>query len=490
MKLNDLEMEFFDSVLNAELGVPVHATLVYEDNTFAITIVPEITQEGYFILKYSNAPAYDPETHLTDNCTPYKRLRGSEISGTHPLLERAWLDRDLVTVQSRISPLPCQDSVIPRLNARVHLAGFNHRGELVLDKGQVALEESPLKKAEFCIVGFTEFATPERQWKSILSGRNSETKVGSRSGSSKSSDDHEIGVRHHPRYVVLDSGDGWKIRLSQDETQTRDSVTHTGVIEKNDDCEYGIDELCDVLEGLKYFLAFTAGEYCHPTVVIAYGSHKRPIWGQIGRFDQDRQHPANWFNNSYTMQHGAVLERLFPRFWCKWREKRNEIVAVIECHVHSNAMTRAGVAKDAVAKSYAGLEILASLMTKKTIGGDPSKEIHKVLSECQIPNCLLTKELAPIMTRLCNDLGVKESQGAHLLNDVRNYVAHPLERKTAAEVKEKNLKYLDADQLNYVYLHDLSQFYLEYLFLQFCGCEAGTYRPLMETMNLTNESRD
>ena len=57
------------------------------------------------------------------------------------------------------------------------------------------------------------------------------------------------------------------------------------------------------------------------------------------------------------------------------------MIAVIECYVHSNAMHTTGVQKDAVAKSYAGLEILASLALRKTIYGDSNEEIHKVLTD-------------------------------------------------------------------------------------------------------------
>ena len=483
MKLNDLEAEFFDRVLNADLGVPVHATLVYQDNTFVIITVPEITPDGYFILKYFNAPAYVPETRLIDSRIGAKRYSGSEICGTHALLERAWLDRDLVTVQLHTSPRPLQPphaSVNPKLDARVLYAGTEHRGQLALDKNQVAVQHSQLIKAEFCIVDFPGFVTPDKQWNSISEAGKPEIKAHLQSIASKLGDDAQIIVRPPRHYVNLDSGDGWTITLTEDKERTRDLLSHSGAIARICGSEFGTDELHDLLEGLKCFFAFTAGAYCHPTVVIGYDTHKQPIWGQVGLFDKDLQNPANWFKNSNNAPYGAYLEWLFPRFWCKWREKRNEIIAVIECYVHSNAMTRAGVAKDAVAKSYAGLEILASLVAAKTIGGGSSQEIHRVLSDCQIPNSLLTKDLAPIMTRLCRDLGVKEKQGAHLLGNVRNYVAHPLDRDTSAEIKEKHVKYLDADDMNYVRLHDLCQFYLEYLFLRFCGFEVSQYRQLQD----------
>ena len=51
MQFNDLVRKFFEQILNAELDVPVHATLLYEDETFEVILVPELTEEGEFTLK-------------------------------------------------------------------------------------------------------------------------------------------------------------------------------------------------------------------------------------------------------------------------------------------------------------------------------------------------------------------------------------------------------------------------------------------------------
>ena len=483
MKLNDLESKFFDRILNAELDVPVHATLEYEENTFDIIVVPEITPEGYFKLKYFNAPAYDPEPQLSESGGSFKSWSlDGEFFGAHPLLTQAWERDEPVTLQLHTSPLPSQPSAIPKLDARVLFAGTEHRGELAVHQNQIATRDFQLTETKFCVVDFPDFVTPEKELNSISGVSDPQTDQYLRLISSRLGGDATIIVRPARRNVLLDSGDEWKIWLKKDEQQTRDLVGHTGVIEKNDGSEYDPSELSDVLNGLKYFFAFTAGAYRHPTVVIGYDSKGQPIWGQIGRFDMDRHNTTNWFDNSRTVPYGAVLECLFPGYWRKWREKRSEIIAVVESYVHSSEMKRAGATKDAVAKSYAGLEILASLIAKKTIERRAGEEIDKVLAYCEVPNRLLTEDIAPITTRLCAFLDVSDRQGAHLLNSVRNYVAHPLDTKTQAEIKELHLNHLDVDPMNYVHLHDLSQFYLEYLFLKFCAYRPSDYRPLLEQL--------
>ena len=443
MKLNYLENKFFDDILNAELDVPVHATLEYEEEKFEIIVVPEINSKGYFVLKYFNAPPYKPEPDASGTFTP--------DFGKHPLLSQAWLTHDPVALQLHTLPLTPMNRVKrQKLDARVHYAETGHRGRLSLGKNQVVVQKSLLKRSEFCIANFSEFLTS-----------------------------------CEPSSVVLECDEGWKVTLTQDEALTRGLINHTGLIERSGGSEYEIGELDDVLQGIKYFFAFISGVYCHPTAVIGYDSRNLPIWGQIGRFDVQHPRQLNWFNHDRDIQQGCYLEALFPRFWHLWNEKKNEIIAVIECYVHSDAMRRAGVPNDAVAKSYAGLEILASLMLEMTIAGNSAEKINKVLSCNFIPNIRLDESKTPVMAKLCENLVKKEEhqeRGSYLLNEVRNYVTHPLDMRKEAEIKKEHLDLLDSNLSHYVYLHDLSQFYLEYMFLSFCGYETSRFRDLLEAM--------
>ena len=482
MKLNDLEARFFEQVLNADLGTPVHATVEYEDDTFEVILAPELNEDGQFILKYYNAPRYEPETQFNDAGVGTKSLTNDQAFGRHPSLKQAWLDGDPITVRMRPSQLPFKPELSQKLKATVLYAGLHHRGALALDRNQVTLQEAPLTRAEFSVVELPEFVSPNRRWESVAGIGTPERKA-LRSLASRLGDDATISIRPSAHHVLLDSGNGWNIKLTRDEQQTRDMISHTGLIEKGDGGEYGTHELGELLEGLKYFFAFTVGIYCFPTVIIGYDSQNRPTWGEIGRFVGTGHRHPNWFNNSSSIRSGVALEALFPIFWSRWGDYKDAMVAMIECYVHSNAMRKAGVLKDAVAKSYAGLEILASLASHKTIYGGSSEEILKVLSDYQIPNLRLDRTKTPAMARLCKNLGESEMRGPCLLGGVRNYVAHPLNRDAPAEVKDKYLKYLDVDPVNCFYLHDLSQFYLEYGFLKFLGFEnIDSHRQLLETI--------
>lgn len=72
-------------------------------------------------------------------------------------------------------------------------------------------------------------------------------------------------------------------------------------------------------------------------------------------------------------------------------------------------------------------------------------------------------------------------KGNRLLSRIRNYVTHPLNVKMKDEEERKLYRqHLDNDPGQYFYLQDLSQFYLEYMFLEFCGYTPQDYRGLME----------
>ena len=483
MKLNDLEAKFLEQLLNAELGIPVHAQLEYGDDTFEVILVPELNEDGQFILKYYNAPQYEPEPQFNEASVGTRSLTHiDQASGRHPALKRAWLNRDSITARMRPSRLPFKLELSREMKANVLYAGLHHRGRLGLEANQVTLQKSPLQRAEFSLVGFPDFEPPNRPFLSAIDLSQQE-RESLQSLAARLGDNASINIRPASRHITLDSKDGWTVKLTRDDQPTRDMVGHTGLIERTNGQVFESDELSNVLDLLKYFFVFVAGGYCHPTVIVGYDPSSQPVWGEIGQFSNVRHSFLSWFNNNNVVRDGTALENLFPMFSKMWVKHKEGMVAVLECFAHSNAMRRAGVPKDAVAKSYAGLEILASIIRQKTIRFDSPKKVHEVLSCYKVPNLCLDQGETPVMARLCSDLNEPALRGAYLLGCVRNYVAHPLDPKEQAAVKQEHRIHLDVDSANYVYLHDLSQFYLEYVFLKFLGFEVGDHhRQLREAL--------
>ena len=192
-----------------------------------------------------------PETQFDENGIGTKSWSDSEIFGTHPSLERAWLRSDLVNLKIHTSQMPLQPQASPQLRARVLHAEDRHRGTLVLYKSQVIVQDSPLKRAELCLVDFPDFITPERQWRSIAGiGTSEREKL--QSVASELGGDATVKIRPSPHRIVLDSGDGWNIALTKDKQQTRGLICHTGLVTRSDDGEYPTDALDDVLDGLNW----------------------------------------------------------------------------------------------------------------------------------------------------------------------------------------------------------------------------------------------
>ena len=473
MELSSLETKFFREILNAELDVPVKATLSYEGNSLEMIVVPEITPSGYLELQYYNAPSAEPESSPIGRDTLVKSWQLEEDLGRNPLIQEVWRKEHAVSLQLHTSSLPFQPRENPLLAVKVLHAGLEHRGILGLDKNQVNVRNSKIAKIKFSLVGFPDFVSPERQRDSV-SGIDISHLQTLRSLAERLGGGATLTLNTASHSVILECDDGWKITIDKDKTLTRGSVSHIGLIEKNDGTEYDADEVGDLLHALNYFLAFAAGSYCHPTVLVGYDSRSRPVWGKTNRFETDWPSPNNWFNN-INFRTGSFLEQLFPQFWLKWRDHKDEIIAIIECYVHSYAMRKAGIPDDAVAKSYTGLTLLSSLQQGRNVSGS-SKNIKKTLSEYSIPNLDTC-----IGNRISSRLGGRKRQGPDLLDRVRGYIAHPLQVGTPVRVKQDELKHIGSDPMGYVYLHDLSQFYLEYMFLAYCGLCFKDHRPLLES---------
>ena len=293
-----------------------------------------------------------------------------------------------------------------------------------------------------------------------------------------------------PRRIILDSGEGWFVTITKDETKTRGSITHTGVITGHDGRVHTLDELTDILTGLGSFFAFASGYHCFPTVTIGYGYGGKPMWGRAARFPYARSKPLNWFINSHDVPLGGYIEGLFPKFWTKWKVKSREISEAIDLYIRSATSSENGNPVGAIGESYAGLEALSSLIRGKTIIGRSAEAIDAVLKQKGIPRRCLKELNLPVFERLGNMLNDDSIRGVFLLSKMRNYGPHPLKMGTPADIKPDlhDVSHNDARSLHY--LHDLCQFYFEHLFLAYCDygdtqakSEFGTFRPLLAELN-------
>lgn len=285
MELNTLEETFFQDVLNVEVDIPITATLTSGTDTFPLVVVPEIAPQGYFRIRYSNAPAYEGKTVVSPDGSSWTEFAGDEMFGMHPSLQQLARDRVDVDLQLHPALMPMQTSETPKLNARVLVVDPGSRGELVLADGQAAVAHSPLRKARFSISGFHDFVVPGSSMAlyAALTQQDHEdlTRIGQKLG-----DSVRLSISTNQPSIDLQTGDGWQITLTKDELQTRDQVSHTGVIQKDSGDDFSVKELETVLDGLRNFIAF-----CLERVYIQKCPNVLTPWFQA---TNDRDFPLWW----------------------------------------------------------------------------------------------------------------------------------------------------------------------------------------------------
>jgi len=423
MELNDLETKFFTHVLKMELDKPAYATLKLDGRgeLYAMTVIPKL--ERYFEIHFYHDSSPIEESYLISRI-----IKGFP----NPVLERAKVERTHATIQISTPEGDLEHDV------RI-LGVLSEREGILLLKDKITIvRNSVLKYAELHLTNFKNF----------------------------------IGNR-----VVL-CGDEWRIALVK-HRGAGSYVGHRVRIERKNGGEFKVEELEKVLDVLRFFLTFVAGNYQFPTAVIGYDSHDQVVCGQIGGFTFTKP-PANWFNRIGTNPEGVHLERIFPAFWSKWQTSPEEIAIIIDYYVSSATMERCGLLKDAVAKSYEALEFLAGLVLSSPDPDDYARNIAKALKEYEIPNHKLRNSRNPQTVQMMKDLGISGS-GFQLINCVRNYITHPMEKRDPQTTKTLYREYFDTEFAPYLFVYDLSQFYLEYLFLKaICEYTPPLHRHLIE----------
>ena len=473
MELNRIEQRFFADILQTDLDAPVMANLRVNNEEFPVTVIPQISQNSHFEMRYFGTPAHIPESK-----DGTKTWSDGHIFGVHPTLEDAWDNQEDVELELADRPQPVapfQTISGPNVHAKVLIVEPGHTGRLTIHKNQVKREESPLKKVVFSLVDFSDFKRIENLPEIMTRHANVQESIDTIRNEFPDATEVKI-VR--PPHITLHAGQEWVISVTEDAEQTRNHLSHSGHISKPAEEEFEIGEMDDLLTGLSSFFAFVSCAYRHPTAIIGEDSQGKAVWGQIGRFDL-MSRSTNWFDNNNWAPATVYLESLFPKFWEQWQKHPEELYSVIESHINSKVMRQAGLPKEAVAASYAGLEVLANLTLTNPDPNDYVANVCKALDCYDIPHRRLKRSETPITSQLATRLGVGKS-GPHVIYSVRNYVVHPLDRNTDA-IKQQHLEHLDESYSPYFYLHDLCQFYLEYLLLiGLCDWRPQYFRRLTE----------
>ena len=312
MQLNRIEEKFFSDVLRAELNVPIRANLRVYDEELPAMVIPQITQKGYFELRYFGIPVPPPEI----DSKGIQSWSFDDVIGVHPALGRAWHNRDNITLELTERPNPfavLQKTSGPHICARVLSAEGNNKGGLAICDNQVQLEKSTISRAEFSLVDFSEIFHDGLTWMRNLIAKNELDAFQDelRSAITRVDDDSfSIHTKYQPK-TNLHSENGWEITLAMDDKQTRGCNSYTGTIRRQNREGFEIQQLRHVLNGLTRFFSFASSAFRHPTAALAYDADDRIVWGLVGKFDLSPRF-SNWFDHSGSVAENALLEYIFP----------------------------------------------------------------------------------------------------------------------------------------------------------------------------------
>ena len=339
MELNTLERTFFDSVVRVQLDFPMNATLKVQEETIDAIVVPEINSNGQFRFKYFNATPYRPPSK--DGVLTFV---DNEMFGAHPSLQKAWFQNEEVIVTLKKSETFPPREISFHIRVKVLFAASGHTGGLALDRNTIVLEENTLTEARFSLLNFPDFLCGQLT-PSPAFFENAEELV-----ENELPDGWSLVLKPPPSRIVLDGNEGWAVTLTKEEMETRGSVTHMGAFTFHDGRKFGTEELNEILTGTGSFLAFVAGHFCLPTVLVGYNENRSAVWGRVYGFPSAQDKSLNWFVNDHDVPQGAYLVRLFPKFWEKWKAKKEEISQAIDLYIRSISSKQTGMFSVRLAK--------------------------------------------------------------------------------------------------------------------------------------------
>ena len=330
----------------------------------------------------------------------------SEMFGRHPLLERAWLNDSNTTLTLRRTVLARYKQIEIPVDAKVDFAGFRSRGRLSLRRDEFNREDTLLAKASFSLVNFPDFITPQPVFDTsqIIEAQDYVR--------TRLPEGWELSIRPPAGQIVLDTEEGWVIRITKEVQKTRGLTTHRGLIDKSDGSPFDTEQLDWLLKGLNLFFQFVTVDHLRPTTVIGYSSGEQPTWGRIDELYDAPRRKLTWFENNWDAPNGVFLEVLFRKFWRIWTERGKELEEALNRYVQSDKALQSGNPIGAIAESFAGLETLASLVLKKTISlGESKKEIDRALSCYEVPHTDVRQLGNPVFKKLCDRLNEGTGQG-------------------------------------------------------------------------------
>ena len=194
------------------------------------------------------------------------------------------------------------------------------------------------------------------------------------------------------------------------------SVTHTGVVEREDGRAFSQEEAQAFLDGLDNFLSFICSSSCAVTDVTGIGTHGSEVWKRWGSCHVDAwARRRTWADVTVR----ESLPAIFRNFWQDYIKNKRDLERALGWYIYSNQSEALDVS---IIFNHAVLELLTYL----TAGRKPDR----MKTGDWIAENLRKEGIDPQIPTLCSELtafakvkGLRH--GPHTLVNIRNSMVHP-----------------------------------------------------------------
>jgi hypothetical protein len=228
-------------------------------------------------------------------------------------------------------------------------------------------------------------------------------------------------------FLILDPTHDLRKRFQEARARGAYLITHSGVLGRTDGTTFDAGDAQDALTALYWLFAFALGRRTGPA--LPYGVRKeseRPVWAHwaVRATDPIRAH-LTWFDRHDRQALGSIFEP-FMRLWAE-PVYRRILPAVISWHVQAQDINPI---ETAIVASQIALETLAEYypLHPELAGPRPFKgaagRVTRLLRRARIPADI------PVEMEALRAVAGPEgwSNGPHAITELRNDLAHPIQR--------------------------------------------------------------
>ncbi len=200
------------------------------------------------------------------------------------------------------------------------------------------------------------------------------------------------------------------------------SVTHVGSVHRADLRLFTVEEVSNLLEGLRLYLSFARGAFCSLTLQEGFDQNGDKAWEQWG---SNSVAPWGYNPSWFDRMNGSLLGEIFPGFWAMLNDPAWEdaIRTALYWYLRSNSPGSGPGIDGGLILTQAALERLSFSQLSRT-HSPVSRQITAALESMSIPTNI-PRSCRSLRTLARNH---RWQNGPHAISEVRNELVHPRDK--------------------------------------------------------------